>query len=156
NSTIYNALINTGNASGQILTILPPTDLAAPIFPSVLPSPPRGSGSLQYFAPDFGNSMIHQADLIFEREIIRNTTVSASYLFSLGRKLPGFFDRNLNPPTLSQTFNVVGGPFDGQSFSIPVFRGLRPNTGFGAVTEIVDDVKSEYNALVLQANRRFS
>src|SRR5262245_43351118 len=51
NSTIYNALINTGNASGQILTILPPTDLAAPIFPSVLPSPPRGSGSLQYFAP---------------------------------------------------------------------------------------------------------
>jgi Carboxypeptidase regulatory-like domain len=156
NSTIYNGLINTGNASGQILTSLPPTDLAAPIFPNVLPSPPRGSGSLQYFAPDFGNSMIHQADLIFEREIIRNTTISASYLFSLGRKLPGFFDRNLNPPTLSQTFNVVGGPFDGQSFSIPVFRGLRPNTGFGAVTEIVSEIGSEYNALVLQANRRFS
>jgi len=156
NSTIYNALINTGTSSGQILTSLQPTNPAAPVFPNVLAAPPPGSGSLQYFAPDFGNSMIHQADLIFEREIIRNTTFSASYLFSLGQKLPGFFDRNLNPPTVSQTFNVVGGPFDGQSFSIPVFRGARPNTGFGQVTEIVSDIKSEYNALVLQANRRFS
>jgi hypothetical protein len=156
NSTIYNALINTGISSGQILANLQPTNAAAPIFPNVLPSPPPGSATLQYFAPDFGNSMIHQADLIFEREIIRNTTVSASYLFSLGRNLPGFFDRNLNPPTASQTFNVVGGPFDGQTFTIPVFRGARPNTGFTAVTEIVSDIGSEYNALVLQANRRFS
>jgi hypothetical protein len=156
NSTIYNALINTGTASGQILTSLQPTSSAAPVFPNVLAAPPPGSGSLQYFAPDFGNSMIHQADLIFEREIIRNTTVSASYLFSLGQKLPGFFDRNLNPPTASQTFNVVGGPFGGQTFTIPVFRGARPNTGFGQITEIVSDIKSEYNALVLQANRRFS
>ena len=156
NSTIYNGLINTGTASGQILTSLQPTNSAAPIFPNVLATPPPGSGSLQYFAPDFGNSMIHQADLIFEREIIRNTTVSASYLFSLGQKLPGFFDRNLSPPTASQTFNVVGGPFGGQTFTIPVFRGARPNTAFGQVTEIVSDIKSEYNALVLQANRRFS
>ena len=156
NSTIYNALINTGIASGQILASLQPTSAAAPIFPNVLAAPPPGSASLQYFAPDFGNPMIHQADLIFEREIIRNTTVSASYLFSLGRKLPGFFDRNLNPPTTSQMFTVRDGPFGGQTFTIPVFRGLRPNTSFGAVTEIVSDIKSEYNALVLQANRRFS
>lgn len=156
NSTIYNALINTGTTSGQILTVLQPTDARAPIFPNVLSAPPPGSASLQYFAPDFGNSMIHQADLIFEREIIKNTTVSASYLFSLGRKLPGFFDRNLNPPTASQLFTVSDGPFAGQTFTIPVFRGLRPNTGFGALTEIVSDIKSEYNALVLQANRRFS
>jgi hypothetical protein len=156
NSTIYNAVINTGISTGQILTSLQPTNAAAPIFPNVLAAPPPGSATLQYFSPDFGNSMIHQADLIFEREIIRNTTVSASYLFSLGRKLPGFFDRNLSPPTASQTFNIVGGPFGGQTFTIPVFRGPRPNTGFGAVTEIVSDIGSEYNALVLQANRRFS
>jgi carboxypeptidase family protein len=156
NSTIYNGLINTGTTSGQTLSVLQPTDMAAPIFPNVLPSATPGSISMQYFAPDFGNSMIHQVDLIFEREIIKDTTVSASYLFSLGRNLPGFFDRNLNPPTASQTFNIVGGPFGGQSFTIPVFRGARPNPNFGAVTEIVSDIGSEYNALVLQANRRFS
>lgn len=156
NSTIYNALINTGTTSGQILANVQPTSASAPIFPNVLAAPPAGSATLQYFAPDFGNSMIHQADLIFEREIIKNTTVSASYLFSLGRKLPGFFDRNLNPPTASQTYTVSDGPFAGQTFTIPVFRGGRPNSAFGAVTEIVSDIGSEYNALVLQANRRFS
>jgi hypothetical protein len=156
NSTIYNALINTGTTSGQILVNVQPTSASAPIFPNVLATPPAGTATLQYFSPDFGNSMIHQADLIFEREIIKNTTVSASYLFSLGRKLPGFFDRNLNPPTASQLFTVSDGPFAGQTFTIPVFRGLRPNTGFGAVTEIVSEIGSEYNAMVLQANRRFS
>jgi hypothetical protein len=156
NSTIYNALINVGTTSGQTLAVLQPTSAAAPIFPNVLPAPPPGSMTLQYFSPDFGNSMIHQADLIFEREILKNTTVSASYLFSLGRKLPGFFDRNLNPPTTSQTFTVSDGPFAGQTFTIPVFRTPRPNAGFGAVTEIVSEIGSEYNALVLQANRRFS
>jgi outer membrane receptor protein involved in Fe transport len=156
NSTIYNALINTGAAGGQFTVNLQPTSATAPIFPNVLPSPPPGSGAIQYFAPDFGNSMIHQIDLIFEREVLKNTTVSASYLFSLGQKLPTFLDRNLAPPTASQTFTVVDGPFGGQSFTIPVFRGARPNASFGVVTEIASKVKSEYNALVLQANRRFN
>jgi len=156
NSTIYNALLNTGAAGGQFLVSLQPTNTAAPVFPNVLTSAPAGSGAIQFFSPNFGNSMIHQADLIFEREIIRNTTVSASYLFSLGRKLPTFFDRNLNSPTSNQTYTVSGGPFNGQSFTIPVFRGARPNTSFGVLTEIASAVKSEYNAMVLQANRRFS
>ncbi len=156
NSTIYNALLNTGAAGGQTLVSLQPTSAAAPVFPNVLTSAPAGAGAIQYFSPNFGNSMIHQIDMIFEREILRNTTVSASYLFSLGQKLPTFLDRNLNVPVDNQTFTVNGGPFDGQSFTIPVFRGARPNTGFAQMTEIASEVKSEYNALVLQANRRFS
>jgi hypothetical protein len=135
---------------------LQPTNAAAPVFPNVLASAPAGAGAIQYFAPDFGNSMIHQIDLIFEREILRNTTVSASYLFSLGQKLPTFLDRNLNVPVDNQTFTVSGGPFNGQSFTIPVFRGARPNTGFSQLTEIASAVKSEYNAMVLQGIRRFS
>jgi len=156
NSTIYNAFLNTGAAGGQFLVSLQPTNAAAPVFPNVLPSAPTGAGAIQYFAPNFGNSMIHQTDLIFEREVIRNMTVSASYLFSLGQKLPTFLDRNLNPPVDNQTFTVSGGPFAGQTFTIPVFRGARPNTGYSQLTEISSSVKSQYNALVLQANRRFS
>ncbi|MCI0388863.1 MAG: carboxypeptidase regulatory-like domain-containing protein [Acidobacteria bacterium] len=156
NSTIYNAFSNTGAAGGQFQVSLQPTNAAAPVFPNVLTSAPAGAGAIQYFSPNFGNSMIHQMDLIFEREILRNTTFSASYLFSLGQKLPTFLDRNLNVPVDNQTFTVSGGPFNGQSFTIPVFRGARPNTSFSQLTEIASAVKSEYNAMVLQVNRRFS
>ena len=48
------------------------------------------------------------------------------------------------------------GPLTVKRFTIPVFRGARPNTSFSQLTEIASAVKSEYNAMVLQANRRFS
>ena len=69
------------------------------------------------------NPEIHQADLIIERQIARNTVVSASYLMSLGRKLPTFVDVNLPFPTQTRTFTVVGGDLDGQQFTIPRFSG---------------------------------
>ena len=156
NSTIYNALVNTGSPSGQFQTSTAPTSASAPIFPNVLTSAPAGTAAIQYFAPNYANPMIHQADLIFEREIMRDTTFSASYLLSLGRHLVTFLDRNLSAPTTSQTFSIADGPFAGQTFTIPVFLGSRPNTAFGAVTEIASVGGSEYNALVLQLNRRFS
>src|SRR5262249_33066151 len=59
-------------------------------------------------------------------------------------------------PNASQTFPFVGGPFDGQSYTVALFPTARPLTTYGALTEINSKVKSEYNALVLQANRRFS
>lgn len=156
NSTIYNALLNTGAPGGQFQVSLQPTAATAPVFPNVLATVPTGAGEIQYFSPNFGNSAIHQADVIFEREVLRNTTVSASYLFSLGRDLPIFLDRNLNVPTETRTFTVSGGPFNGQTFNIPVFLGARPITSFTRLTEIASLVKSEYNALVLQANRRLT
>ncbi len=156
NSTIYNALVNTGATTGQFQVNLQPTAATAPIFPLVLATAPIGTVDVQYFAPNFGSPMIHQADVIFEREILRNTTVSASYLLSLGRKLPTFLDRNLNAPTTTRTYSVTDGPFAGQTFTIPVFLGARPNTSYGRLTEIASLVGSEYNAFVLQANRRFS
>jgi hypothetical protein len=156
NSTIYNALLNTGSAGGQFQVSLQPTAATAPVFPSVLATAPAGTGAIQYFAPDFSNSMIHQADVIVERQILANTAISASYLLSVGRNLPTFLDRNLSRPTENQTFTVSGGPFNGQTFTIPVFRGTRPNTTYGVLTEIASTVRSNYNALVLQVNRRMS
>ena len=156
NSTIYNALLNTGSAGGQFQVSLQPANATAPVFPNVLSSAPAGAGAIQFFGPNFENSMIHQADLIFEREIIRNTVVSASYLLSLGRKLPTFYDRNLNAPTDTQAYTISGGPFNGQTFTIPVFRGTRPNTSYSQLTEIASNVTSKYNAMVLQFNRRLS
>jgi hypothetical protein len=156
NSTISNALVNTGGPNGQFQVTLAPTAATAPIYPNVLATAPAGASAVQFFPSNWGAPAIHQGDLIFEREILRDTTVSASYLLSIGTKLPIFFDRNLSPPTGSQSFAVSGGPFNGQTVTVPLFPTARPVPAFAQLTEIASTVKSQYNALVLQANRRLS
>lgn len=164
NSTILNALTNTGNPAGQVQVSLNPAsspatpagNAAAPIFPNVLATPPAGSSSLQFFANGFANPQIHQLDVIIEREVARNTVVSASYLASFGNSLPNFVDTNLTAPAGTGLFEIVGGPFDGQVWRQPIFTGTRPNPAFGALTEIRSNVESKYHALVLQANRRLT
>src|SRR5207253_7470666 len=112
--------------------------------------------SVLYFVPGFQLPLIHQMDLVFEREIARNTVVSASYLFSYAQSLPNFVDVNLNRPTTAQNFNIVGGPFDGQIWRQLLFTGARPNPAYFQIAEIRSDVWSKYHALVLQFNRRMT
>ena len=100
--------------------------------------------------------MIHQGDVVIEREIGRNTMISASYLFSFGSHLTTFVDTNLNPPTGTGRINIVDGPFAGQNWVFPYFTGTRPNTAFGNILEIRDSISTKYHALVLQANRRLT
>jgi hypothetical protein len=155
---VYNALVNTGVGVdlGQRQTTLAATAAAAPIYPLLLTAGTLVNPDVQFFSPKFQLPQIHQWDFIFEREIARNTVVSASYLGSFGNSLPNFVDTNLNPPTGSGTFTMVGGPFDGQKWTIPLFLGARPVNGYGRLTEIRSDVFSKYHALVLQANRRLT
>ncbi|MBA2502425.1 MAG: TonB-dependent receptor, partial [Pyrinomonadaceae bacterium] len=111
NSTISNAITNTSEPGAQISIFLRPDSAGAPTFPNALAAPPattRPVGSdIVIFSPNLSNPKIHQADLILEREIARNTIVSVSYLVSLGRSLPRFVDRNLSNPTATRTFTVV-------------------------------------------------
>ncbi len=156
NSTIANALTNTGVAAGQSQINLRPSDAGSPIYPNVLSGGGVPSKDIVVFSPSMSNPMIHQADVIFEREIAHNTVVSASYLVSLGRGLPTFVDTNLNPPTSTITYTVSGGSLDGMSFTMPFFTGARPNTNFRRILEIRSAVESRYDAFVLQLNRRFT
>ncbi len=156
NSTILNALTNTGNANGQTQVSLAGTVASAPVFPNILTTAPGGAVSVQYFARNFAQPQIHQMDIVVEREVARNTVVSASYLFSYGKYLPNFVDTNLRPPNVTRSFRIVDGPFAGQVWTLPFFLGTRPNPAFGSITEIRSDVVSKYNALVLQANRRLT
>ena len=182
NSTIIQSLINTGLTTGQIVASVP---AACPTVNGFAPGNPinaclskyphtagqsrsanlsphfggcaRGTASVQYFANGFRNPKIHQGDLVIEREVARNTVVSASYLFSFGKFLPNFVDVNLTPPTVSRTINIVDGPFAGQQWNFAYFLGAaRPIAGFGAIQEIRSNVDTKYHALVLQANRRFT
>lgn len=158
NSTVYNALINTGVGidRAQRQVTLQATNAAAPLYPNLLSSGTLVASAVQYFDDDFQLPQIHQADFVFEREIARNTVVSASYLYSFGNSLPTFVDTNLPQPSAFVNFNVVGGPFGGQVYRTPIFTGPRPNTSFAQITEIRSNVFSKYHALVLQANRRLT
>ncbi len=154
NSTIYNALVNTGNPGGQAQVSIPVA--TGPIFPNVLPSSALtfSQGAIVFFARTFQAPMIHQYDLVFERQIMKNTVVSVSYIGSLGRNLPTFVDQNYQRVGgASTTYSVVGGPFAGASFNLPLYSRV---TGASAMTQIQSTVNSEYNGLVFQANRRFT
>src|SRR5215213_1255714 len=171
NSTVYNTLVNTGVGTdqGQRQFTTSATNLPAacagltpdncallPIYPNLLPASNPPVGAVQYFDDDFQLPQIHQWDFIFEREIARNTVVSASYLGSFGNSLPNFVDVNLPRAARTVALNVVGGPFNGATYLTPIFVGPRPDTRFAQLTEIRSDVVSKYHAFVLQANRRLT
>jgi hypothetical protein len=53
----------------------------------------------------------------------------------------------------------VDGPFAGQVWAFPYYRGnqqSRPFPNFGTILEIRDSISTKYHALVLQANRRLT
>ncbi len=158
NSTISNAITNTGVTAGQIQLTFQKTTSGAPLYPNVAPTPPPLPPDVVVFAPNTQLPKIHQIDAAFEYEIAHNTAISVTYMGSLGRYLPIFIDANLAPPTGTITYTVSGGPDNGSQFTIPFFRktGGVLNSNFGRITTISDTVKSKYNALVVQFNRRMT
>ncbi len=171
NSTVYQALINTGVGAdvAQRQITLQGSSTGAPIYPTLLGAGTLVPGAVQFFASNFQLPRIHQLDAIFERQIARNTVISASYLFSYGQYLPNFVDTNLPAPGSANfgfvNLTAVGGPYDGQVFRTPIFLGAaqptafttaRPNPAYAQLTEMRSDVFSKYNALVLAFNRRLT
>lgn len=166
NSTILNALINTGNAGGQSQSSLAatladctssaPATPCAPVFPLTLTAAPPGGTAIQFFQTGFQAPAIHSMDLVYEREIGRNTVAQVALLMSFGRRLPTFVDTNLNPPTSTFTYNIIDGPFSGQTYTVPLFTGARPDTRYVQKTEIRSLVSSSYYGFVAQLNRRLT
>jgi len=176
NSTIFNAIANTAQPTGQSTVSLQASAPTAPIYPNVIAS---GGGTVPFGVTSVGFPdgtrlpLVHEFDAEVERQIAENTVVTVSYIGSLGRRLPHFIDTNLNAPALTTTYTVVQGAgtvtspfanqdFVGQSFTVPYFGvptslagTKRPNPAFGAITNITYGVDSTYNALVIGLNRRF-
>lgn len=160
NSTISNAITNTGVTAGQLQFQFVPTTAAAPRYPGIVSTAPTSATinapDVVVFAPDAQNPLINEFDVAYERQIARNTAISASYVGSLGRRLPIFIDKNLPPSAGTITYTVSGGSLNGQAFTLPLFSGARPNPNFARITTISDSVTTKYNALVLQFNRRMT
>jgi hypothetical protein len=153
NSVLFSALTN--NAVTFATYSFNPSAPGAPVYPNVLEAPPTTAGStpsIQYLSPDLERPTIQMADVGIERQIASDISVSASYLFSRGTKLPTFIDRNLPAPSAEAVY-VLNGQELG---STPFYRGARPDSRIGSAIEVVTDVESTYHGLVLQANKRFT
>jgi outer membrane receptor protein involved in Fe transport len=158
NSTIYNALINTGNAAGQLSYFYTPA--TGPTFPQIFATPVGlAKPSLVYFGPNFQAPQIQEFDLTFEHELGWNTVFSASYLGSLGRSLPDFVDANIDvTKTVLTTYTVVDATgksklANGSTYKTPVYT-TRLNPNYGSMTDIFSGISSSYNALMVQVNHR--
>ncbi len=161
NSTIYNALINTGAPGSQFNYFFTASQGGA-VFPQIInpATPPTGTikPNIVFFNGNFQNPQIQEVDLIFERQLGWNTTLSLSYLGSFGRELPDFVDTNLSTPT-TITYNVVdpngAGPIKTPKLTQLLYTS-RPNSNFGAMTNIFSGVNSSYNAFAIQLNHNMS
>jgi hypothetical protein len=152
NSVISSSLTNNGVTFASYN--FSPTSPGAPQYPNVFTTQPPTSvkPSIQYLSPGLERPEINMAELTVDRAVGSDITVSASYLYSRGTHLPTFVDTNL-PAASSTVEYVVDGTSRG---TFPFYRGVRPDANINNAIEVADIVTSTYNALVLQANKRFS
>ena len=163
NEQIYDAMTQTGNAGSQLSpTIFPTTSSGAavagvPVYPAVLPSynASVGTANITYFPSDMRLPAAEEFDAVLEHEFWHNTSLSISYIGSVGRFLPIGIDTNLNKPS-TINYTVIGGPLAGQTVSEPLFTGARPQPAYNQIVQYCTCGISHYNAGVIQFKRRMN
>jgi hypothetical protein len=142
----------------QSFTLTNPTGLAYPFrFSSLDEIRARGGAaatpSLFVFEPDYQQPYTHQGSAGAEVGITNNMSVSATYLTVRGRHLQRTRDINLLP--------LVATPIAGGI--VPTFfrypgttSPTRQIAGFGRISQFESNGISNYNAMVLQLNKRFA
>jgi hypothetical protein len=186
NRTLETALTQTGSLAGDLSFFMRPTDNlpnhggGAPPFPYVLTGKPSTAikpGAVE-FAGIFRNPEIHQAIAAAEETLPSHIEVTASALFSLGRRLPISIDTNLDTPASTQTvtYNVVdtagAGPIKAKQITVPFYaswtssQGIcpyytpastalpgRPCPDYQQITNIESRANSIYEAGMLRVDR---
>lgn len=153
NSYIFSALTN--NAVTFATYVFNPGTAGSPTYPNILSAPPTTAGSrpsINLLSPEMEQPEIDMGELTIDQSLGKDFTVSASYLYSKGKKLPVFVDTNLPDPNATVTY-LVNGQDQG---TFPFFRGARPDTNIGGSVEVRSLAESTYHALVLQAQKRYT
>ena len=123
-----------------------------------------GRSDLFLFAEDYQQPYVQQGRFGYEREVFRNTSASATYLFYKGVHLSRTRDVNLFAPAAataafgSQTYTVERFPAAGATAAAQFTSTtpLRPLANYNRVNLFEPTGNSRYDALALQLNRRFA
>lgn len=186
NGAIFNALTQTGLRDAT--TGLPdltrivasisvsPTAVGRPIFPNILSAlPPALSSSLTVFRldPNYKNPRLKEFNIGIEREVIKNLSVSASFIYTKGERLPVVVDTNLPAPAFQRTYLLPSGtavtvPFGAgvtcttvqtgacPSANVRSVNASRPDPTNGAINKQSSIGETFYRALFVEVKRRFA
>jgi len=132
------------------------TGNAVPTYPRKFDSiPTAGTAarpSIFYVDKDFSNARLMQANAAVEWELLRDTSLTVTYLFVDGSNLPRSIDRNLG--TLgSRSFTVAG---SSDTFTYHFFGPDRPFANFTRVIGFESTAESRYNGITVELNRRMA
>jgi len=168
NAMILNTYEAAGGTNGQY--VIPSINgqvvsSTVPAFPQVVGSGKFPTPSLDFFAKGFQNPQVHEFDLSVQRELLRNTTVTATYAGSLGRELPNFVNLNLNPATMTtNALTVIENPkypgtgcgpvACGTAINSTFYSKSYLNTSYGSVTKVVSNINSSYHAAIVEVQNR--
>lgn len=138
-----------------------PSDQAmGPVFPNPLPStdrrPAPGSTSITFAADDFRTPYTQQADFGIERQLAKDTTLTASYIWSRGIAFTTIRDANIGPEGPAVTYaihdeadNPVG------SYTTATYRlANRVDPRYQRIGVLESRGNTYYNALAVQARSR--
>jgi hypothetical protein len=92
-----------------------------------------------------------------QRQIGRDISLNVSYIWSRGVQLGAVRDLNFYNVGPTVTYKIVdaGGNQTG-SWTTPVYIGKRPDPRYNGIYQMENGVNSYYNALAVQAHKRFS
>jgi hypothetical protein len=140
------AISLNGNPAFFTLSATPATSFA-PSFPNVFTAPPAGvtgSTDITTISPDFANLYSVNANFSVTRELTATTALTASYLYTAGKRLPVYRNINVVP-----SGTVLA---DGR----PIFGTGRYYAGFGNITSAESAGTSTYNGLNVTLRKQLS
>jgi hypothetical protein len=109
---------------------------------------------------------VQEFDIMVQHSLGHGNYIQASYLGALGRELPNSLNLNLNPTTTNVTITVSDtsglGPLpNGSTYVVPTYTSYGNTALFGAnaanfqaINELLSNVNSNYNAMVLEVLNR--
>ncbi len=138
-----------------------PQFAAGPVYPNILPAAPTGASvsatSIQFAAPNLKTPYAEQGNLGIQQQIGRDVSLNVSYIWSRGIQLYGVRDLNFYDVGPTATYSIVDAANNPVgSYTTPVYIGKRPDTRYNGVYQVENGVNSYYNALAVQARKRFT
>ena len=126
----------------------PPTTSFAPSFPNIFTGTPQGfalsTQAITTVSPDFATLYSGNANISISRQLGRDLSLTATYLYTRGNRLPVF--RNLNLVPSGQTLA------DGR----PIFGSARVYSGFGDILSAESVGQSTYNGFNVTLVKRYN
>lgn len=162
NATVFSALTSTGAAVAQRNYYFRPLDTGAPPFPYVFSGTPlvAVTPNAIYFDKRFQNPQIEQAEVSLEQELGHRTAVTLTYMGSYGHELPNFIDTNIDVNSVGVLNYTIDdpqhmGPLRSGSYTSKFFFA-RVNPKYNAITDIISETNSSYQAGVLRLTHRMA